>query len=181
MALRLFRTTGYSTLLMPGEAKLGRHPGWLVLAASLWIGIICNVGVWRLFVGNAGLREALAAAGLLGGGTGLILGVLGWRRTLKFSITVLLLAAALMATGVWVQELPLAALWHERPRALLPAWPNFLRGPVLVVVLALAVVPVVTVWNIHVRRLSGAAQLRVNTVAAAIGALVVLVGLLLAR
>src|SRR5687768_7401078 len=125
MALRLFRTTGYSTLLMPGEAKLGRHPAWLVLAVGLWIGIACSVGVWRLFAGSASLREVLATAALLGGGSGVVLGVLGWRRTLKFSITVLLLAATLLATGLWVQQLPLDALWQERPRALLPAWPNF--------------------------------------------------------
>ncbi len=181
MALRLFRTTGYSTLLMPGESKLGRHPGWLVLAASVWIGIVCNVGVWRLFAHSASLREVLATAALLGGGSGVILGVLGWRRTLKFSVTVLLFAAALLATGVWVQALPLDALWQERPRVLLPPWPNFLRGPVLVLVLTLAVVPVVTVWNIHLRRLAGAVQLRVNITVAAIGAGVVMTGLLLAR
>ena len=181
MALRLFRTTGYSTLLMPGEVKLGRHPGWLVLAVSLWIGIVCNVGVWRLFAGTGSLREVLAAAALLGGGSGAVLGVLGWRRTLKFSITVLLLATALLAIGLWVQQLPLDAMWQERPRALLPAWPNFLRGQVLVLMLALAVLPVVTVWNVTVRRLSGSSQMRVNTIAALIGVVFVLAGLLLAR
>lgn len=180
MALRLFRSTGYSTLLMPGEAALGRHPGWLVVAASLWIGIVCNVGVWRLVAGNASLRDVLATAALLGGGSAAALGVLGWRRTLKFTITLLLLAAALLATGLWVQQLPLAALWHERPRVLLPPWPNFLRGPVLALLLALAVLPVVAAWNVTVRRLPGPEQFRVNAITAGAGALLFFAGVLLA-
>ena len=65
MALKLFRSTGYSTLLMPGEARLAMHPGWLVLATSLWLGLACNVALWRELSGSA-MGTGLATA-LLGG------------------------------------------------------------------------------------------------------------------
>lgn len=181
MALKLFRTTGYSTILMPGEARQAMHPGWLVLAASLWIGLACNVAVWRL-VGTPSpheLRNALSTTCLLGGGSGVTLSLLGWRRTLKLAVTLLLLAASLLACGLWVQELPIDSLWQQRPRGLLPAWPNFLRWQVLVLVGVLAVVPMVWVWNVSVRRLPGPAQLQSNIFGALVSALVFGAGLFL--
>jgi len=62
MALRLFRTTGYSTLLMPGESRLATHPARLVAAASLWLALACNVALWRLLSGDGDLRTALVRA-----------------------------------------------------------------------------------------------------------------------
>lgn len=180
MALRLFHPTGYDTLLPPRQARQGTHPAWLVLAVSLWIGLACNVAVWRLAAdGFAGLRSLLATSALLAGGSGIVLSLLGWRRTLRVACTVVLLVAALLACGIWVQELPPESLWQQRPRSLLPAWPNFMRWQVPVLLLVLALLPIVGVWNVALRRLPAPQQLQSNIVGVLLAALVLGVGLVL--
>jgi lipid A ethanolaminephosphotransferase len=180
MALKLFRTTGYSTLLMPGEARLAPHPARLVAWGSLWLALACNVGLWRLLAGTASeWRSVLASIALIAGASAVVFSLLGWRRTLKPALTLASIGGALVAIGLWGQQLPIEALWHDRPRALLPGWASFMRWQALAALLVLAVLPIVWIWNTPVRRLSGPAQLRVNLAGAGIGALVFAGGLLL--
>ena len=179
MALRLFRTTGYSTLLMPGESRIAPHPSRLVLWASLWLALACNVAVWRLLAGTADWRSTLAAAALIGGGSGIVFSLLGWRRTLKPAITVGLISGALIAAGLWTQQLPIDTVWQGPPRTLLPAWTSFMRWQVLAMVLVLAVVPVVWIWNQSVRRLPGPKQLQANVTGALLAAFIFAAGLFL--
>ena len=179
MALKLFRSTGYSSLLMPGETRMAAHPSWLVLGVSLWLGIVCNVAVWRLLGGTApDARNALASVLLLAGGNGVFLSLLGWRRTIRLAITLALLVGALVACGLWSQQLPIETLWHGPSRGLLPAWASLLRWQVLLLILLLALVPIVWVWNHSPRRLSAPAQLRANLGGAAVSAVVFVAGLL---
>jgi lipid A ethanolaminephosphotransferase len=181
MALKLFRSTGYSSLLMPGESRLATHPSRLVFGASLWLAIACNVGVWRLVAGTAtDVRTALASVLLLAGANGVFLSVFGWRGTIRFAITVALLVGALVACGLWSQQLPIETLWHGPSRSLLPAWASFLRWQVLALVLVLAVVPIVWVWNHALRRMSGPAQLKANVLSGVVSAIVFVAGLLAA-
>ena len=179
MALKLFRTTGYSTLLMPGEQRQSLHPGWLVAMAALWIGIACNAGLWRLLAAPGTFRAVLATTALLAGGSGAILSLLGWRRTIRLAITLLIASAALVACGLWVQALPLETLWQQRPRTLLPPWPTFMGWQVPTLMLFLAVVPIVWVWNVPLRRLRGPEQLQANITGALLGAAIFGVGLVL--
>lgn len=181
MALRLFRTTGYSTLLMPGEARVATHPASLVLWTSLWLGIVCNVAVWRALVGTTEPRLALGAVAVIAGGSGFILSLLGWRRTLKLAITIALIAGGLVAAGLWSQQLPIETLWQGPPRTMLPAWASFMRWQVLSLVLVLAVVPIVWLWNHPVRRLPGPTQLQSNISGAILAGLVFAGGLFLLR
>ena len=182
MALKLFRTTGYSTLLMPGEARIAPHPARLVLWASLWVALACNVGVWRLLLQRTGdWHNVLASVFVIGGITAVVLSLLGWRRTIKPALTLAFIAGALLANGLWSQQLPVEVLWQGPPRTWLPEWASFLRWQVLVLGLVLAVVPIVAAWNAQVRRLSGPAQLRSNLQGAALGAMLFGAGLLLAR
>jgi hypothetical protein len=181
MPLKLFRSTGYSTLLMPGESRLATHPLKLVLWASAWLGVACNVGIWRLLAGEGDPRLTLAWLALVGGGSGVVLSLLGWRRTLKPTITVMLIAAALVAAGLWSQQLPVNAVWQGPPRTVLPGWASFMRWQVLVLVLVLAVVPIVSLWNMAVRRLPGPAQLKANLSGAAAATLVFATGLFILR
>lgn len=181
VALRLFRTTGYSTLLMPGEATVAPHPARLVLFASLWLALACNVAVWRAIGGTVAWREALVSAALLGGASGVVFSLLTWRRTLKPVITLALIASAVVATGLWTQQLPIATVWEGPPRTMLPTWTSFLRWQVLALVLALAVVPVVWLWNQPVRRLPGHQQLRANLLGSVLAAIVFVGGLALLR
>ena len=179
MALRLFRTTGYSTLLMPGEARLATHPATLVLWASLWLALACNVAVWRAIGGSGDWRLAVASALVIGGAGGAVFSLLGWRRTLKPAITFALIAAALVAAGLWSQQLPIHTLWQGPPRLLLPAWTSFMRWEVLMLVLVLAVLPIVWLWNHAIRRVPGPRQLRSNLVGALLAALMFGAGLFL--
>ena len=181
MGLRLFRTTGYSTLLMPGEARIAPHPARLVLFASLWLGVACNVAVWRALAGSVDWRTAAAATALVSGGAGVFFSLLGWRRTLKPAITLALILGALVGAGVWNQRLPIETLWHGPPRTLLPPWTSFMRWEVLAMVLLLAVVPIVWAWNHPLPRLSGPAQLRSNLAGAFVAALVFGAGVFLLR
>jgi glucan phosphoethanolaminetransferase (alkaline phosphatase superfamily) len=181
MALRLFRTTGYSTLLLPGESRLATHPARLVLWASLWLAIPCNVALWRLLTGSTDLRSAAAAVAVIAGGSGILFSLLGWRRTLKPVITLALIASALVAAGLWSQQLPIDTVWQGPPRTLLPAWTSFMRWQVLMIVLVLAVVPVVWVWNHPIRKLPGQVQLQSNILGAIVAGLVFAAGIFLLR
>jgi lipid A ethanolaminephosphotransferase len=184
MALKLFRTTGHSTLILPGEARLAPHPVWLVLAVSVWLGFACNVALWRAIAhpDPAAMASALKIAGAVAGGSAVVLGLLGWRRTLKPAATLLLLAGAVIACGIWTQGLPFDSLWTQRPRALLPSWANLLRWQVPVLLAVLALLPVVWVWNQRLRRLPGPNQLNANLLTAGLGAaLLSLSALALAR
>lgn len=176
MALRLFRTTGYSTILMPGEERIAMHPAWLVLAVSLWLGLACNVELWRELAGtgSVGLTSALTSAVLIASATGLVLSLLGWRRTLKASTTLLLFLGGALACGLWVQGLPLDSLWTLPLRRLLPAWPNLLRWQVPALFAVLALLPAVWVWNVPLRRLTGPHQLNSNLVGMGLSAAILI-------
>lgn len=181
MALRLFRTTGYSTLLMPGESRLATHPAMLVLWASLWLGVVANVAVWRWLAGSVEWRTALASVLVIVGATGAVFSLLGWRRTLKPAITFALIGAGLVAAGLWSQQLPIETLWQGPPRTLLPAWTSFMRWDVLAIVLVLAVVPIVWLWNHGIRRMPGPKQLQSNITGALLAAVAFGCGLFLLR
>ena len=174
MALKLFRTTGYSTLLMPGEARLAPHPARLVLWGALWLALACNVALWRM-----NWHGAAAWATIVGGAAGIFLSVFGWRRTLRLALTLAFIVGALIACGLWTQQLPVETLWQGPPRTWLPAWASFLRWQVPALVLVLAVVPIVYVWNAPFRRLAGPAQLRTNVLGALLGAAVLFTGIFL--
>ncbi|MDQ6881949.1 MAG: hypothetical protein M3150_07635, partial [Pseudomonadota bacterium] len=133
MSLKLFRSTGYSSILAPGESRVATHPAWLVLAISLWIGFACNVSLWPALrtaaSGEPGLGRALLASSFIAAACATVLSLLGWRRTLKRTATLLLLLAALAAASIWVQGLPLDGelLAHGLRVVLLPGWRSLLR------------------------------------------------------
>lgn len=179
MALRLFRTTGYSTLLMPGETRVRPHPARLVLLGSAWLGLVCNVAVWRLLAQGGDWRSTLASVLAIAGGSGIVFSLLGWRRTLKPALTLGVIGGALFAAGLWSQQLPVEVLWQGPPRTWMPAWASFMRWQVAALLLGLAVVPIVWVWNTQVRRLAGPVQLKANLWGAVLAALVLGAGMAL--
>ncbi len=173
MALKLFRSTGYSSILAPGEARVATHPFWLVLAVSLWIGLACNVALWRALrtPTAAALIPALLGAVLLTGASIALLSLLGWRRTLKKAATVALLLAALGASAIWIQGLPIDAnLFHRGLRALVvPGWPALLRWQMPALLALLGLLPMLWVWAVQLRRLPGPQQLTVNASGTVLG------------
>jgi len=178
MSLKLFRSTGYSSLLTAGETRASMHPGWVIVACSTWAGFVCNVALWRELGGgafeSASLVQALAQGLFVTAVCGIALSLLAWRRTLKTASTFVLVASALTACAIWVQSIPIDVTLKDRPLAslVLPPWASLLRWQVAALLVVLAAVPVVWVWNTHVRRLPGPRQLTANLRAAAIGAIV---------
>src|SRR6185295_17683402 len=109
MSLKLFRSTGYSSILFAGETRVAMHPGWLILFTSLWVGFACNAALWRGLgsspgggsVGQAVMTGAFAAAA-----SGVVLSLLGWRRTLKPAALSIVFVAALAASTAWQAAAP---------------------------------------------------------------------------
>jgi lipid A ethanolaminephosphotransferase len=165
MSLKLFRSTGYSSIFAPGQSRVAMHPGWIVLAASVWVGFACNVAIWRELAHSPeeslGWARALALAVFLSAACALVLSVLGWRRTLKPAATVMLFLAALAACSIWSQALPVdPSLLDKRLASLIvPPWASLLRWQVSAILAGLALAPSIWTWNTKVRRLSAQQQL----------------------
>lgn len=175
MSLKLFRSTGYSSILVPGETRLAPHPFWLVLAVGAWIGFACNVPLWRELSGAGtaaqGLGHALTLGLLIAGGVIAVLSLLGWRRTVKPAASLLLLLAAGVASGLWVQSQPVdASLLHRGATALFPNWATLLTWQVPALLALLSLPPLLWLWNTSFRRLPGPRQLGVNVMGALAGA-----------
>lgn len=164
MSLKLFRQTGFHSVLSPGETRVALHPGWAIVAASLWIGFACNVWMWRALLGSdATLRPALLVGIAAAAVAGFLLSLFGWRRTLKPVATLLFLVAALIAGGVWTQDLSLQAAFEgKRLAVLMPHWANLLRWQLPTLLVLLGLLPMIWMWNAQLRRLNGPAQLRAN-------------------
>jgi lipid A ethanolaminephosphotransferase len=181
MALKLFRSTGYSSILMAGETRLAMHPGWMILAVSAWSGFVCNVALWRQLAGTgkpAGMGAALALALSVGGAGAIVISLFGWRKTIKLAATLVLLMAALAACSIWSDGLPVDAtlLGHGLAGRMLPSWASLLRWQVWALLTGLALVPMMWTWYTPLRRLSAQKQLNVNIVGALIGGAVMVTG-----
>lgn len=178
MSLKLFRSTGYHSILDPGEARIAPHPAWAVAGVAAWIGLADNVWLWRALAGAgpSPLKALLVGIGVAGT-VGTLLSVLCWRRTFKPAATFLLLVGALLAGGIWLQGAELQAAFGGALPALLPPWTSLMRWQVPTALVVLGVVPVLVLWNVTVRRVPGPAQLEANVWAAMGYALMALLGL----
>lgn len=188
MSLKLFRSTGYSSILAPGESRVATHPGWLVVTTSLWIGFACNVALWRELrsygSGGIGLGRAMLAGAFIAAACASLLSLMGWRRTLKRTATILLLLAALAATSIWVQGRAMDAdlLGQGFRSLLLPGWPSLLRWQFPALLVGIGLVPMLWVWQLQVRRLPGPKQMASNATGMLLGLVVMAVtGWLLLR
>ncbi|MEJ7930853.1 hypothetical protein WG922_12805 [Ramlibacter sp. AN1015] len=163
MSLKLFRSTGYSTLLAPGEARLALHPRWAVAGVSAWVGLACNVALWRSLIDwqPTGLARALALGLLTTGMLGAVLSLLCWRRTFKPVATVLLMLAGAAAAGAWSHgaAAPVSELGGPW---VFPGWASLLGWRVPLMLCVLALLPMLVTWNTQLRRLSGPSQWAAN-------------------
>jgi lipid A ethanolaminephosphotransferase len=170
MALKLFRSTGYSSILAPGESRLATHPGWVIASTSVWAGFACNVLLWR-GLWSHGEGDSLAHSMLLGifvaAISGAIVSVFGWHKTIKPIATIVLLAAAAMGSAMWNDGAGFQASAFAAPP--IASVTSLLHWQASVLMLVVALLPAFWMWNIRVRRLGGPAQLRVNLVGACIG------------
>jgi glucan phosphoethanolaminetransferase (alkaline phosphatase superfamily) len=188
MALKLFRSTGYSSIFAPGQSRVAMHPGRMIAAISAWAGFVCNVALWRELAGSPdggmGLARALVLGVLVSSACIVVLSALGWRRTIKPAGTLLLLLAALAACSIWAQGLPVdASLLDQRLAGLLlPPWASLLRWQVSALLAGLVLAPATWAWNTTLRRLSASQQLSVTVMGILIGgALLAVSGFLLMK
>lgn len=188
MALKLFRSTGYESILTAGESRLALHPGWFILLISAWIGFACNVALWRELRGigpaEFGLGKALLAGAFATAACMSVLSLLGWRRTLKPAATLLVVLAALAACSIWIQAVPVDRnLLDQGFRSLLiPRWTTLLRWQLPAILAVLGLLPALWIWHVQTRRLSGPHQLASNATGIIIGiALMAASGWLLMR
>ncbi len=177
MSLKLFRSTGHASILSPGETIVAMHTGWMVAAVSCWIGLACNVALWRA-LGLAATPEgagrslawALAASVFAAAACALVLSLLGWRRTLKPAAVLLLALAALGAAGIWSRQLPFdATAWTGGLRGLLPAGLSWLRWQTWALLAVLLLPAVRWVTKTPVRRMTGPRQLSANLTGMGVG------------
>lgn len=178
--LKLFHVTDFVTsTLLPGEARLSLHPGWMVLAVCAWIALACNVALWRALARPSftGLAQALFLALRMGASLAAVLYLLDWRRVRKALAIALLLAASWIALRSWQLGLAFdasvwrqAALWQRPSSAHLQGWPT----PVLLGVLG--VLPALWLLRVPLLRLGTREQWAANLTGLMV-AMVVLVAL----
>jgi glucan phosphoethanolaminetransferase (alkaline phosphatase superfamily) len=179
MSLKLFRSTGYSSLLTVGARPGTMHPAWIIVACSAWAGFACNVALWRELADatgkGIGIGQALAMGLFIAAACAVVLSLLGWHRTLKPASTLVLTASALSACEIWARSIPIDKALIRKPLSILvmPPWASLLNWQVVTVLVLLIAVPGAWVWNARLRRLPGPRQLAVNLVGAG-GAAVVL-------
>jgi glucan phosphoethanolaminetransferase (alkaline phosphatase superfamily) len=177
MSLKLFRSTGYESILFAGETRVALHPGWMIAATSLWVGFVCNVAVWRKLAGSDPSTSAgrvLALAALVTAACYLGLSLLGWRKTLKTAALLLVWIAALTACSIWSQAIPVdgTLLDHRLSTLVFPPWASLFRWQTWAALTVLALLPGIWIRNTPLRRLSSEQQFGVNLTGAIGGAAV---------
>jgi lipid A ethanolaminephosphotransferase len=161
MSLRLFHITEFaeSRLLSPASQRDASHPFVLVLLFSLWLASICNLALWQALsrlpdLGTGAVwRIGIGLALMMACAFIMLLSLLTWRWTLKLSLTLLLLLAAfnahfMLTQGTFINADLIRRILHNpavQLRALL-SWQFFM------IVLLLAVVPIILLWRMPVRR-----------------------------
>lgn len=104
---RMMRLPGAGSVAATAPAGASRrtfaHPGWLILASSLWLASAANLPLWlalrdlALFERSGGWLFAIALGLIIAASLAGMVSVLAWRWTLKPVLAVLLVAAALGA------------------------------------------------------------------------------------
>lgn len=168
MSLKLFRSTGYSSILTAGETQAAMHPGWMILAISVWVGFACNVALWQQLRSPVGtgpsLASALAFGALASAACAVVLSALGWRKTLKPAALATLFLAALGVCASWGGAAAAGGSLSALAASSLdlPSWDRLGQWQFWAILAALAILPAIFVCRTKVRRLSGQQQLSVN-------------------
>jgi len=159
MSLTLFRSTAFGhSDLAPGEMRTHRHPGWVVAAVALWIGLACNPALWRIVACacTTDLPRALGVGLGMAAAVGLVLSVVGSRRMIKPAAVLLLLLAAVLAAGLWSQGHPVDGSLLRNPGPLLASATLWRDWRFDALAAALALIPIAWLLPQRLRRLTPA-------------------------
>lgn len=151
------------------DAPRGWNPLTLAALASVWIATVCNWPLWRSLGALPEMASArgalfmLAFGGVIASACLLLLAVAAWSRSVKFVIAVFLISAALCAHfmgsyGVVIDPTMMLNVVQTDVRETR----DLMGWPMLLSVLLLAVLPLLVLWRLPVRRLKFAAQLGRN-------------------
>lgn len=157
---------------MPANAtpsRAGIRPLWIVILSSLWIATVCNIALWRELARLPDLSRgevltiSLALALVIALSTAALLSLLAWRWTLKPSITLFLVSAALgayfmLAYGVVIDKTMILNTLQTDVRETR----DLLNWHLPVTMLLLAGLPGFLLWRQKIRMQSPARQLLSN-------------------
>jgi lipid A ethanolaminephosphotransferase len=168
------------------ETPRGWNPLTLAALASAWLASACNWPLWRAMSALPELNSArgvlfmLAFGGIIFCATVWLLSLAAWARSIKVVIAVFLISAALCAHfmgsyGVVIDPTMMLNVVQTDVRETgdLVGW------PMLVSVLLLAVLPMIFLWRLSVRRVNLGAQLGRNLLVMVLSS-VVIAGLVIA-
>ncbi len=197
MGLKLFRSTGHSSLLDTRTAAawqkrspgllgyaLGRNPLIIWLMVSLWMATVGNWALWR-GLAKVGLMSSLgdyafvlAFILIITGTLCLLGGLLAWQRTVKPVLTVLLIATALglhfmLTYGVVIDTTMITNVLQTDPRETR----DLLNLRMLVTLLMVAGLPCLWLWRQQVQRIAVSQQIMRNIMFTLASAVVIAVAL----
>ncbi len=173
MGLKLFRSTGHSSILdtqtaaawQRSRGPLGRNPLALLVVTSLWLATVGNWALWselaklNLLQGLRGYGFALAMGCIIFGGMNALFAVFAWRRSIKPLLVFLLVAAALgmhymLSYGIVIDRTMIVNVLQTDPRETR----DLLSFRLLFTFLFVAGLPAVLLWWQFLQRPSWPAQ-----------------------
>ncbi len=157
------------------DTPRGWNPLTLATLASLWIASACNWPLWRAMSALPEMNSArgmlfmLAFGGIIFCATLILLACAAWSRSIKLVITVFLISAALCAHfmgsyGVVIDPTMMLNVVQTDVRETR----DLLGWPMLFSVLLLAVLPLLVMWRMPMRRLNFGPQMGRNLLATAL-------------
>ncbi len=164
-----------------GSVRARWSPLTLAFGAALWIAVLCNGPLWSALAGlpeMATARGGLFIAGfalMIAAGTGALLALLAWHRTIKPAIALFLVSAALgahfMSTyGVVIDPSMMTNVLQTDPREVR----DLLSLRLVVHVVLLAALPIVLLWRLPLQHKRFKVQLGRNLGAFVVAWLVLL-------
>ena len=169
MFLKLFGTKKFTAPQALSTSRLdferdnarGIHPNWLIILASVWLATLGNWALWQELARLPEMNDlrALWFAGafalLIMALTAMLMSIVCWRWTLKPVISIFLISAAvggyfMLSYGVVIDSTMMVNVMQTdlRESRDLTSW------KMLLAVLGFAVLPMVWLWRVQVKRVS---------------------------
>jgi lipid A ethanolaminephosphotransferase len=173
MGLKLFRSTGHSSILDTQTAAawqrvrgpLGRNPLALLVVTSLWLATVANWALWSelaklgLLQGPRGVGFAVAMGVMIFTALNALFALFAWPRSIKPLLMLLLVAAALgmhfmRSYGIVIDSTMIVNVLQTDPREAR----DLLSVGMLLTLLLVALVPAVLLWRQFLQRPAWPAQ-----------------------
>ena len=159
------------------QSAPGIHPSWLIILTSIWLATLGNLALWRELISLPEMNDLRALwfggsfAILIAALSVILLSALCWRWTLKPILSIFLIAAALggyfmLSYGVVIDNTMMVNVMQTdlRESRDLTSW------KLLLTVLGFAILPMVWLWRVQVKRISVLGQIAYNILLLAAGA-----------